>query len=120
MSIIQIEPYIVDATANFVFNSVTATGNLTVSGLVTATGNVIGNNIAGVIRPTSGNGTAGIIFPADPGGGSSDTASIKYYSYSGEDAVLEVRVTNDATDYILLNASGGTNVASSLTSLGTF
>ena len=35
-------------------------------------------------------------------------------------AVLEVRVTNDATDYILLNASGGTNVASSLTSLGTF
>ena len=69
MSIIQIEPYIVDATANFVFNSVTATGNLTVSGLVTATGNVTGNNIAGIIRPTAGNGTAGIIFPNDPGGG---------------------------------------------------
>ena len=81
-------------------------------------GNISGSNINGVIRPTAGSGEAGIIFPANPGGGTGDLASIKYYASAGENTVLELNVNNDSTDTIYLNASGGTNVATSLTVAG--
>lgn len=52
--------------------------------------------------PTAGSGNNGIIFPFDPGSGSGDGASIKYYPYSGEACKLELNVTNDANDLIRL------------------
>jgi hypothetical protein len=89
-------------------------GNINTGGLVSAVGNITGNNIFGVIRPTAGSGNAGIIFPADPGGGSSDLATIKYYPVLGESTVLELTVTNDPDDTIKLNATGGTDVTGNL------
>ena len=91
-----------------------SSGTANFAGTINAVGNVNGNNIAGVIRPTAGSGTAGIIFPADPGGGSGDLATIKYYAYSGEATVLELTVTNDNDDIIRLNASGGTTIVGTL------
>jgi hypothetical protein len=76
---------------------------------------------SGEIRPDSaGDSAGGIVFPANPGGGSSDLATIRYYNYNGEKTVLELKVTNDAggtggPDYIRLNASGGTTVDNRLT-----
>jgi hypothetical protein len=90
-------------------------GNLGTAGLITATGNITGGNIIGIIRPTGGNGTAGIIFPADPGGGSGDLATIKYYANVGESTILELAVTNDPDDIIKLNATGGTTITNTLT-----
>jgi hypothetical protein len=59
--------------------------------------------------PSSGDGTNGIIFPLDPGGGSGDRASIKYYRIgtTGEITCFEMKVENDAEDYIRLTAPGG-------------
>jgi hypothetical protein len=73
------------------------------------------------IVPSVGSGVNGIVFPADPGGGSGDGASIQYYITSGEATVLELKITNDADDYISLNAPGyvkveATTAASSTTS----
>ena len=76
--------------------------------------NLIAANLFGIIRPTSGNGTAGILFPDNPGGNTGDTASIKYYAYSGDDCVLDLTVTDNANDYIRLNAPGGTTIENSL------
>ena len=58
----------------------------------------------GIITPSAGSGSNGIIFPLDPGGGSGDSASIKYYVTAGEATVLELKIANDADDYISLNA----------------
>jgi hypothetical protein len=90
-------------------------GNILTGGLISATGNVTGANIVGVIRPTSGTGTNGIVFPANPGGGGGDLATIQYYAASGEDTVLELAVTNDATDIIKLNATGGVSIVGNTT-----
>ncbi|MGG6313688.1 tail fiber domain-containing protein [Paenibacillus macerans] len=57
--------------------------------------------------PSAGSGANGIIFPSDPGGGSGDSAWIKYYPTSGENCVLDIGVSNDAGDRINLHASGG-------------
>ena len=86
-----------------------------VSGFTYGSSTLTAPNFSGVIRPTAGSGAAGIIFPDDPGGGAMDTASIKYYAYSGEQSMLELEVTNDATDIIKLNASGGVTVVNTLT-----
>lgn len=94
--------------------SIIAVGNVTGGNIGTA-GNVTGNNLSGIIRPTAGNGTAGIIFPADPGGGTGDLATIKYYAVTGEQTVLELTVANDNDDIIRLNASGGTTIGNTLT-----
>jgi len=91
----------------------TATGSKVVAR--DANANIYGNNLFGVIHPTSGTGTNGIVFPADPGGGSGDLATIQYYASVGESTILELRVTNDADDRILINATGGTNVTGTLT-----
>jgi hypothetical protein len=70
--------------------------------------------------PSSGGGTNGIIFPLDPGGGGGDSAFIKYYvPLSGEDTVLHIGVTNDASDYIKLSTPTGTvSISSRLTLSG--
>lgn len=88
----------------------------------TASGAISAASFAGTLFPTAGSGTAGIVFPSDIGGGSGDTASIKYYVHSGaEAAVLEIKVANDAgpsaagPDYIRLNATGGTVIDNTLT-----
>jgi len=62
---------------------------------------------SGAIVPSAGRGNNGIIFPSDPGGGSGDRAWIKYYPRSGEACTLEIGISNDRGDKILLNASGG-------------
>ena len=96
----------VDATTTATSNKIVARD---------ANANIYGNNVFGVFHPTSGTGTNGIIFPADPGGGSGDLATIQYYANVGEATILELRVTNDADDRILINATGGTNVTGTLT-----
>ena len=57
--------------------------------------------------------------PNNPGGGTGDSASIKYYPYSGEACVLEIKVTNDSTDNIKLNASGIIDIPNTLSVSGT-
>lgn len=69
-------------------------------------GNLLMGSTSGYIRPTSGSGDKGIIFPSDPGGGSGDVASIKYYAVTGESTNLAITVNNDADDNISLSASG--------------
>lgn len=78
--------------------------------------------LSGQINPTSNGANAGgIVFPANPGGGSNDEATIRYYVDNGsEGTVLEVKVTNDTggaggIDYIRLNATGGTKIDNTLT-----
>jgi hypothetical protein len=105
-------------TGNITAGNIDVTGNITganvIANAVISIGNVSGSNIVGILRPTAGNTQAGIIFPNDPGGGSGDGAFIKYYANSGENTVLELNVTNDANDYIYLNATGGTDVQNDL------
>ena len=95
--------------------------NADFSGTVTA-GAFSAPTVAGEIQPNSdGANAGGIVFPANPGGGSNDQATIRYYVDNGsEGTVLEVKVTNDTggaggIDYIRLNATGGTTVNNTLT-----
>jgi len=67
-----------------------------------------------VIYPTSGNATAGIIFPNNPGGGSGDAASIKWYPITGEQMRLHIDVQNDNDDEILIEANGPIKIKSGL------
>ncbi|WP_222850437.1 tail fiber domain-containing protein [Paenibacillus tengchongensis] len=63
--------------------------------------------VRSALIPSAGSGNNGIIFPSDPGGGSGDSAWIKFYPTSGENCVLDIGVSNDAGDRIYLHASGG-------------
>lgn len=63
--------------------------------------------VKSAIIPSAGSGNNGIIFPSDPGGGSGDSAWIKFYPTSGENCVLDIGVSNDSGDRINLHASGG-------------
>ncbi|MEM9686179.1 MAG: LamG-like jellyroll fold domain-containing protein [Bacteroidota bacterium] len=74
--------------------------------------NVAGSvKVSGQIVPSTGNGPdSGIVFPADPGGGSGDVASIKYYAVTGEQTVLELSVDNESTDHIALMPSGNVGI----------
>jgi hypothetical protein len=73
----------------------------------TATGQITFSNS---IVPSVGNNTSsGINWPANPGGGSGDQASIRYYITSGENTTLEIRNNNDSADIINLVA-GSVNV----------
>lgn len=63
--------------------------------------------VKNAIVPSAGSGNNGIIFPSDPGGGSGDSAWIKYYPTGGENCVLDIGVSNDPGDRIYLHASGG-------------
>ena len=66
---------------------------------------------SGPIVGSSGNGTTnGFTFPADPGGGSGDTAYIRYYAHDGEKCYLELSTTNDGAganeDDIIFSPAG--------------
>ena len=59
----------------------------------------------GRIRPSAGNaGDKGIYWHTDIGGGSGDSAYIRYYAETGENTKLAIGVTNDADDDIALIA----------------
>jgi len=79
----------------------------TTGAIITAGGIGVAKNITvdGIIQPNSGT-TYGIQFKPNPGGGTGDTATIKYYAVSGEDCVLELAISNDINDSINLSASG--------------
>ncbi len=65
------------------------------------------------VYPTSGNtANDGIIFPSDPGGGSGDIASIKWYPVIGESTRLHIEANNDDNDEILIDASGSVKLQS--------
>ncbi|MEK8048732.1 tail fiber domain-containing protein [Ideonella sp. DXS22W] len=65
----------------------------------------------GAIMPAAGSSpTTGIQFPSDPGGGSGDTAWIRFFARSGEACNLEIGVANDGEDHISLMPSGNVGV----------
>jgi hypothetical protein len=99
----------VTTIVNSTDSSSSGTGALTVAGGVGIAKNLY---VDGVIRPNDGT-SYGIQFRPDPGGGGSDTASIRYYPISGEQCVLDLTVTNDYEDMINLNSSGPVNVINS-------
>lgn len=66
--------------------------------------------VTNAIKPSSGVGNNGIIFPKDPGGGSGDSAWLKYYAHMGEACNLEIGISNDANDNIALMASGNVGI----------
>ena len=85
---------------------------------VTAAGNVgIGTatpraklEVAGAITPAAGGTEAsGILFPKDPAGGTGDAAWMRYFARpggTGEDMTLEIGVSDNTADHIVLNPSG--------------
>ena len=81
--------------------------------IVTAGGIGVAKNITvdGIIQANSGS-SYGIAFKPNPGSGSGDTATIKYYVVTGEQTTLELAVNNDADDAINLSSSGPVNVTS--------
>lgn len=103
------------------FNKKVNLGSLSLTS-ATATGSISADSFSGTLNATSGSGNAGIVWPNNIGGGTGDSASIKYYVHSNQEAaVLEIKVANDSgpdaagPDYIRLNASGGTTVDNTLT-----
>ncbi|RKH68270.1 hypothetical protein [Corallococcus llansteffanensis] len=57
----------------------------------------------GPIVPKVGNTPGdGIMFPTDPGGGGGDSAFIRYFVTTGEDATLRIGIDNDAEDTLSL------------------
>jgi hypothetical protein len=94
--------YLATATGNVGIGTTSPGYKLDVNGNSRITGNL---ETTGYIRPSAGNGNNGIMFPNDPGGGSGDTAYLKYYVTSGENCTLELGVTNDSTDLIYINGS---------------
>lgn len=73
---------------------------------------IAGNvNISGALTPGAGNSeNRGIMFPKDPGGGSGDSAFIRYFARTGENMTLRIGVGNDGGDHISLMASGHVGV----------
>ena len=96
----------IDGNENSIFPAGTVwidlQGRLRVSDGVTENGQPLTIGIEGTVYPSAGSGTAGVVFPNDPGGGSGDTASIKYYATSGEAMRLHIDVQNDIDDEILI------------------
>jgi hypothetical protein len=81
---------------------------------VNGSGNVTGNlNVNGYVRPGAGAGNKGILFPANPFGGGGDIAWLRYIQEAGENARLELGITNDSNDNIALNATGGVDITGS-------
>ena len=102
----------VTTIANSTDSSSSGSGALVVSGGVGIAKNLY---VDGVISPNDGT-SYGIQFRPNPGGGGSDTASIRYYPISGEQCVLDLTVTNDSEDMINLNSSGPVNVVNPIDS----
>jgi hypothetical protein len=78
------------------------TGNTSIRGNV---------KVNGCITPSAGNSeSTGILFPKDPGGGTGDSAWLRYYPYKDENCVLEIGISNDPGDYIYLKSIGGVKI----------
>lgn len=67
-------------------------------------------HVSSAIKPSAGDGANGIIFPSDPGGGSGDSAWLKYYARTGEACNLEIGTSNDSNDNICLMTSGNVGI----------
>ena len=82
---------------------------LDVAGLLYVNGSM---EMTKVLNVTAGTGNNGIIFPNDPGGGSGDSAWIKYYpkAHNIEECTLEIGTSNDKNDHIVFIASGGVGI----------
>ena len=65
----------------------------------------------GVTLNGPGGNRLGLEFPNNRWGGGGDDAFIRYYTQGGENTRLEIGITNDGDDDIVLNASGGVTVA---------
>ena len=72
--------------------------------------NVSGTVNCTYLRPSTGSGNNGILWPSDPGGGSGDSAWIKYYVRSAESCTLEIGLGNDVDDNIYFNTVGGVGI----------
>jgi hypothetical protein len=81
---------------------------------VTGTAQLKQLSVTGAIVPCAGSTKdSGIQFPANVGGGSDDSAWIRYYSNgtgSQDPCTLEIGVANDTTDNIFLNPSGNVGI----------
>jgi len=91
-----------DSDSVNIFGGVTLDKNLTVNGTSSFSDAVTFSNR---IIPSAGSGNNGIVWNSDPGGGSGDTAFIKYYAESGENTRLHIGIRNDADDDLYLEAS---------------
>ena len=80
---------------------------LDVNGFLYVNGNV---QLSQALTPSAGSGRNGIIFPSDPGGGSGDSAWLKYYARNGEACTLEIGTSNDGNDNVALMASGNVGI----------
>ena len=96
-------------TGNSMLDSLSVAGKTQISAL----------SVTGTIVPCAGRKDGGIQFPADVGGGSGDTAWIRYYSNkengekdedAGDPCTLEIGIANDAQDNIYLNPSGNVGI----------
>jgi hypothetical protein len=72
--------------------------------------NVSGTVNCTYLRPSTGSGNNGILWPSDPGGGTGDSAWIKYYVRSAESCTLEIGLGNDVDDNIYFNTVGGVGI----------
>ena len=97
------------------FSNTDQSTTATTGAIITAGGIGVAKNITvdGTIQANSGS-SYGIAFKPNPGGGSDDTATIKYFVVSGEKTTLELAVNNDADDSINLTSSGPVNVTNNL------
>ena len=102
------------------FSNTDQSTNATTGAIVTAGGIGVAKNISvdGTIQANSGS-SYGISFKPNPGGGSGDTATIKYFPVTGEQTVLEIAVNNDADDAINLSSTGPVNVTNAVDSTTT-
>lgn len=96
--------------------TITTTGTIAVDATTANTASKIvardssGNIYANTIQLASSS-TQGITFVPDPGAGSGDAATIKYYiPTSGEQSSLVLATTNDADDHIILNPTGNVGI----------
>jgi len=99
----------------------TDTSTSTTTGALTVIGGVgVGKDlyVGSTIVPSLGNENNGIVFPGNPGGGTGDGASIKYYILDGtiEDTVLEITASDNVGDCIYLSAAGKVLVTNDETS----
>jgi hypothetical protein len=86
------------STAGTIRATILANGNVGVG--TTAPGAKL-HVFGGSIMPTVGNSAvAGIQFPSDPGGGSGDSAWIRYFVKAGESTDFQIGTDNDADDEI--------------------
>jgi hypothetical protein len=105
-------PVVGNVTGNLTGN---VSGNLAGTTVSATTINTNDVNVLGRVFASAGAGSNnGIQFPADPGGGSGDTAWIRYYAPSLDRTVLELGASNDgigsSSDSIYLNATGGVSI----------